>query len=90
LLPPCKRPPRCCPHRWHSRARLLRVEQQLAELPGRTKKETETVEAAIDEKLAEFDAAEKGFAVRDIYWALSGIGVGMLGNVLSLIAQLSR
>jgi len=69
-------------------SRLLRVEQELAELPGKTKKEIEAVEAAIDEKLAEFDATGKGFAVRDIYWTLGGIGIGMLGTVLSLIAQL--
>lgn len=54
--------------------RLLRVEQTLAELPGRTKKEIEAVEAAIDKKLAEFDATGKGFAVKDIYWALAASG----------------
>jgi hypothetical protein len=73
---------------WTLEDRLQRVEQTLAELPGRTKKEIGAVEAAIDEKLAELDATGKGFAVKDIYWALGGIGIGMLGTVLSLIAQL--
>jgi len=70
--------------------RLLRVEQELAELPGRVNKDIEAVEAAIDEKLAEFDSAGKGFAVKDIYWALGGIGIGMVGTLVSLIPQLSR
>jgi hypothetical protein len=69
-------------------SRLLRVEQQLAELPGQTKKQIEAIEAAIDEKLAEFDATGKGFAVRDIYWTLGGIGLQVVGYVLSLISQL--
>lgn len=69
--------------------RLQRVEQELAELPGRTKKDIEAVEAAIDEKLAALDATGKAFAVRDIYCALGGIGIGMVGTLLSLIAQLS-
>jgi hypothetical protein len=31
----------------------------------------------------------KGFAVRDISWALVGIGIGALGNLLSLVDKLS-
>ena len=71
-------------------SRLLRVEQDLAELPGQTKKQIEAIEAAIDEKLAEFDATGKGFAVRDIYWALGGIGLQVVGYVLSLSDLLVR
>jgi hypothetical protein len=66
--------------------RLQRVENELSELPGKTKK---AIENAIDEKLAEFDATGRGFAVKDIYWALGGIGLGAFGNALSLVDKLS-
>ena len=47
------------------------------------------IENAIDEKLAEFDATGRGFAVKDIYWALGGIGLRAFGNALSLVDKLS-
>jgi hypothetical protein len=39
--------------------------------------------------LAELDATGKGFAVKDICWALGGIGIGAVGNVLNLVDELS-
>jgi hypothetical protein len=66
--------------------RLHSVENQISEIPGKTEK---AIENAIDEKLAEFDATGKGFAVKDISWALVGICIGVLGNALSLVDKLS-
>jgi hypothetical protein len=62
--------------------RLLRVENEISELPGQTK---QTIESAINDKLAEFDATGKGFTVKDIRWALVGLGIAALGNLLNLI-----
>jgi hypothetical protein len=67
--------------------RLSRIENTLSELPGKFNTATE---AAITEALAEFDATGKGIAVKDIYWALRGIGVQVLGYALSLYDQLVR
>jgi hypothetical protein len=69
--------------------RLHRVENEVATLLGQVGQVNEATKAAIDEKLAEFDAAGKGFAVKDIYFALGGIGIGALGNLLSLVDKLS-
>lgn len=76
-------------HPGETEERLDRIEDNLATLPGQIKKEIKAVEAAMDEKLAEFDATGKGIAVKDIYWALGGIGIQVVGYVLSLIGQLS-
>ena len=65
--------------------RLSRIENTLSELPGKL---NEATEAAINEAISEFDADRKAFALKDIYWALGGLGVQVVGYVLSLVSQL--
>jgi hypothetical protein len=69
--------------------RLHRIENDVTTLLRQAGQVNEATKAAIDEKLGVFSASGKGFAVRDISWALVGIGVGALGNLLSLVDKLS-
>jgi hypothetical protein len=69
--------------------RLHRAENEVSTLLAQVGKVNEATKAAIYEKLAEFDATTKAFAVKDISWALCGIGLGALGNLVSLVDKLS-
>ena len=69
--------------------RLLNIEKRLDDLPGQIDTKIQAAEAAMDERLAELDASGKSFAVKDIYWALRGIGIQVLGYLVSLWIQLS-
>lgn len=69
--------------------RLLNIEKRLDDLPDQIDIKIQAVEAAVDQKLAALDETGKAFAVKDIYWALRGIAVQVLGYALSLYAQLS-
>jgi hypothetical protein len=66
--------------------RLKDVEKTLAGVRGDT---TEEITSAVRKSLAEFDAKLKAFTVEDIYPALTGIGIGIVGTFLVLIAQIT-
>ena len=60
--------------------RLFRLEQEVSALIA-----GDQMRNVVDEKLADFDAEGKAFAVRDIWWALGGIMIGVVGLVLQLM-----
>jgi hypothetical protein len=72
--------------------RLLNIEKQLAEMPGQIYGEIDAVEAAFDEKLAALEEAVKTHdttATWPIWLTLGGLGVEVIGYIVSLIGQLS-
>lgn len=69
--------------------RLLNIEKRLDELPGRIDREIQAVEAAVNDKLAALDETGKPPDIKDIYLAVVGIGIQVLGYVVSLWVQLS-
>jgi len=70
--------------------RLLNIEKRLDKLPGQIDKKIQSVEAAMDAKLAALDD-ETGEPpdISDIYWALRGLVIQVLGYFVSLGVQLS-
>lgn len=66
--------------------RLEDVENEISQLPGKTKKQ---IDAAMDERLARIESETKALDVKEIIPALIGIGIGFVGTLLQLIAQIS-
>jgi hypothetical protein len=65
--------------------RLSRIENTLSELPGKLNEATEN---AIGDAISQFDSEQKAFAVKDLYWALGGLAIQVIGYVMSLFGLL--